>query len=113
MADDAWIRVCGSDELATGERREITLPDGRLVLLIRTERRLVACPADCPHQDTPLLDAPVDGDTLTCPTHFWQWNLETGDPLGIAELPLPIYAVQEDENGISIRLPLSGFRSGH
>ncbi|MCU4160518.1 Rieske 2Fe-2S domain-containing protein [Acidiphilium sp. AL] len=102
LTNDVWIRICGSDELAPGERREISLPNGQLVLLMRTEKRLIACPADCPHQDTPLLDAPIDGDTLTCPAHFWQWDLATGDPLGIAEMRLHIYPVREDENCISI-----------
>lgn len=104
MADNTWIRLCGSDEIPTGERREIRLPNGELVLLMRTDRRLVVCPADCPHQDTPLLDALVEGDTLICPSHFWQWDLATGDPLGAAEMPLHIYPIREDEDGIFISL---------
>jgi nitrite reductase/ring-hydroxylating ferredoxin subunit len=104
LADNTWIRLCGSGEIAIGERREFPLPNGELVLLLRTEKRLVVCPADCPHQDTPLLDALVGGDTLICPAHFWEWDLATGEPLGAAEMPLCIYPVREDESGIFIRL---------
>ena len=103
-ADRAWAKVCNADDLVVGERREVTLPDGRLVLLVRTAHRLYACCADCPHQDTPLLDGFLDGDTLTCATHFWQWNLATGEPLGDAEMPLPLFQVKEADGNIYIRL---------
>lgn len=104
LVDGTWTRICDSGQLAVGDRREVLLPNGRLALLMRTENRLTACPADCPHQDTPLLDALIDGDTLTCPTHYWQWDLATGEPLGVAEMRLSIYPVMEDENGIHIHV---------
>jgi toluene monooxygenase system ferredoxin subunit len=41
---------------------------------------------------------------LTCPLHFWQWDLVDGAPLGIAELPLPVFEVREEDGEILVRV---------
>jgi nitrite reductase/ring-hydroxylating ferredoxin subunit len=50
----------------------VELPGGACVLLLGAAAGMVACAADCPHQDSPLCDGALDGDTLTCPIQFWQ-----------------------------------------
>lgn len=101
--DVRWTRVCGSDEIAVGDRREVQLDNGQLVLLVRTRDFLRACPADCPHQETPLLDEGIiEGNVLTCPTHYWQWDLTNGEPLGGAEMKLPLYRVREEAGDIFV-----------
>jgi len=103
LADIHWTKICEPGELPVGERREATLDNGQMVLVIRTPDLLRACPADCPHQDTPLLDEGlVDGNVLTCTAHYWQWNLETGEALEGAEMPLPLFPVRESEEGIFV-----------
>jgi len=101
--EDGWERACERSALPTGEKAEITLSDGTLILLIATEDRVFACCADCPHQDTPLIDGPVEGTVLTCPEHFWQWDLTTGEPMGIAELPLPLFETREEDGVIFVK----------
>jgi nitrite reductase/ring-hydroxylating ferredoxin subunit len=98
-----WTPVCPADELPPGSRREAVLPDGRIALVIALDDGYAAVCADCPHQDTPLLDAPVDGHVLTCPVHFWQWDLRTGEPLGIAELTLGRYEVKVEDGVVAVR----------
>ncbi len=98
-----WTLVCASTDLPAGEKREVTLADGKIALVIRTDDGLYACCADCPHLDTPLIDGPVEGTVLTCPEHFWQWDLRTGEPIGLAELPLPLFETREDGGDIFVR----------
>ena len=93
---DNWQSLGKLDDIALGEKREVTLPSGKLVLLIRSESGLHACCADCPHQDTPLAEGLLEGNILTCPLHFWQWNIETGEKMGIAEMPLEIFELRQD-----------------
>lgn len=33
----------------------------------------------CPHQKTALADGKLDGRTLTCAAHLWQFNVFTGE----------------------------------
>ncbi|WP_029584223.1 Rieske 2Fe-2S domain-containing protein [Bradyrhizobium sp. URHD0069] len=95
---EVWQSLGKLDDLAVGEMREVALPSGKLVLLIRSESGLRACCADCPHQATPLAEGMLDGNVLTCPLHFWQWNIETGEEMGVAEAPLEIFELRQ-ENG--------------
>ena len=109
----SWTRVCGSDDIGVGARREAMLDNGQLVLVVRTADFLRACPADCPHQETPLLDEGIiEGNILTCPTHFWQWDLATGEPLGGAEMKMPLFVVREDVDGIFVGRAASACASG-
>ena len=101
---DTWHRACAIGDVEPGDRLEVELPDGRRVLLLGAESGIVACSADCPHQDSPLCDGSLDGDVLTCPIHFWQWHLPEGAPIGLAEIPLPVYPVELREGAIFVRM---------
>ena len=101
--DRGWRTLGNGGDLAVGDKREFPHPDGGHVLVIRTVQGLHACAADCPHQDTPLAEGILHGTVLTCPLHLWQWDITTGEPLGIAELPLPLFDVREEDGAIIIR----------
>lgn len=100
---DAWEPIDGIDDLDVGDKMEIVLKSGHAVLVLRSTDGVFACCADCPHQDTPLVEGTLDGTTLTCPVHFWQWDLRTGASIGIAELPLPTYELRQTDEGWRIR----------
>jgi toluene monooxygenase system ferredoxin subunit len=102
--DSEWHYACARADLGPGDKREIELPGGKIVLLVMTDEGAFACCADCPHQETPLIEADLDGAVLTCPQHFWQWDLRSGAPLGIAELPLPTFPVEERGGALYIGL---------
>ncbi len=96
VSAETWRPLGKLDDIGLGDKIEVTLPGGIIVLLIRTETGLHACCAVCPHQDTPLVEGSLDGDVLMCPLHFWQWNIGTGEKLGIAELPLEIFELRHE-----------------
>lgn len=98
VSADVWQPLGRLDDLEEGEKRELALPGGKFVLLIRAEGEMHAVCADCPHQDTPLAEGSLEGTVLTCPLHFWQWDIKTGDEIGLAELPLKIFELRQ-ENG--------------
>jgi nitrite reductase/ring-hydroxylating ferredoxin subunit len=102
-ASAEWQRACADGDVKPGDRLEVEL-GGRRVLLLGAASGIVACAADCPHQDTPLCDGDLDGDVLTCPIHFWQWQLPDGAPLGLAELPLPVHPVELRDGAVWVRL---------
>jgi len=102
---DRWRRACPAADVPPGERLEVELEGGGRVLLLGAASGVVACAADCPHQDSPLCDGALDGDVLTCPIHFWQWRLPDGEPMGLAEMPLPVFPVEEREGELYVRVP--------
>jgi len=104
VSADTWQPLGKLDDIEVGDKKEITLPSGKIVLVIRTGSGLHACCADCPHQDTSLVEGVLDGDVLTCPLHFWQWDIRTGDKVGIAELPLEIFELRQEGGEWFIRI---------
>ncbi|MEM6491452.1 MAG: Rieske 2Fe-2S domain-containing protein [Pseudomonadota bacterium] len=110
--DGEWVRACARDAIAPGDLCEIELDDGARVLLVGgDDGEVFACAADCPHQDTPLEEGDVDGATIICPVHFWQWNLRTGEAMGVAELPLPVYGVEVRGDDVFVKLTPADSRS--
>ena len=88
-----WQIVCDAKDFEGEDFLECQSGDLQ-ILLVRTSDGLVACPAMCPHMEEPLVHGIVDGNVLTCPKHLWQWNLPSGDPVGLAEKPLQVAPVR-------------------
>lgn len=103
LVEQDWVPACARSEISDGDKLEIELPNGDFVLLLGVNGKVIAVCGDCPHQDTPLAEGSLIGSVLTCPVHFWQWDVESGEMLGPAELPLPSYDVREDEGQVFIR----------
>lgn len=95
--NEKWQEVCDAADFDGEEMMECRAGE-RDVLLVRLSDRIVACPAICPHLEERLAFGFADGNVLTCSKHLWQWDLETGDPLGVAEKRLPVAPVRI-ENG--------------
>jgi nitrite reductase/ring-hydroxylating ferredoxin subunit len=72
-----------ADELLAKGRIVVKFGDTE-VLVLRTRRKLYAIENRCPHLGRELADAPVTGQTLTCPDHSRRYDLASGRPAGHA-----------------------------
>jgi len=79
--------------------------DGLKVLIASSGEEYFACQATCPHQDVSLAEGLYDGSVLTCHQHLWQWDIRSGSPLGLAEMPLDCFKVEMDNDSIYIDTP--------
>jgi len=52
--------------------------DGRDVAVFQSEGEFYAIENDCPHQGGPLGEGKVEGDSVFCPWHGFEFDLETG-----------------------------------
>jgi toluene monooxygenase system ferredoxin subunit len=86
--------VCNRNDLPTDGLKEFGLVDGTRICIAQTGGTLYACQANCPHQAVALCEGMLDGTLLTCLEHLWQWDLRSGEPQGLAELPLSIFALE-------------------
>jgi toluene monooxygenase system ferredoxin subunit len=75
---------------------------GRRVLIAQSGDRYYAYQGLCPHQDVCLDEGFYDGSVLTCHQHLWQWNIATGEPVGLAEAPLERYQVEVDNGDLYV-----------
>jgi nitrite reductase (NADH) small subunit len=72
-----WVRVATTSELPAGSSKEVEV-DGRVVALFNVSGRILAMDGICPHQGGPLVEGEIEGSSVTCPWHGWQFDLESG-----------------------------------
>lgn len=101
--------VCRTEDVPCNGVRSFEVEGGRRVLIANSGGRYFACQAICPHQDVDLQEGLFDGSVLTCSQHLWQWNIETGDPMGIAEAALERYEVRQEEGSLYV-IPSSALK---
>jgi len=59
----------------------------------------------CVHQDNPIAAGKLDGDIVECPSHFWHYNIKTGELQDYLKgVKLQTYTVEERNDGIYIDL---------
>ncbi len=94
-------------QIPPGEGREFDI-NGQAVAVFhtRTEGRVYATQALCPHRDGPLIDGLLGGTTLLCPFHAWKFDLQTGEAL-MGTCGLKTYPVRLDNGDIILSLPPS------
>lgn len=98
-----WKMVCRLDDVDEGRLVEFDV-SGVDFLLVRAGNDVIAIPPLCPHMEQSLTAGIVDGETLTCPKHLWQWKIRTGEPIGLAEKPLQLYPVKIEGSGVFVSM---------
>lgn len=99
------FRVCREDAVAPGEVRAFDV-DGLSVpvLVANLGDRLIATSGMCPHEDVELIDGSFDGESIVCPGHGYQFDLETGACSHDDALCLPRYTVSVEAGEVFVTL---------
>lgn len=96
------IPICKASEVPEGGMKGFDTALGVRVLVAQANGTLHGWQGMCPHQEVCLDEGFFDGSTLTCHQHLWQWNIETGEPIGEAEMPLERYELERDGDDVFI-----------
>ncbi len=89
------VRLCGRDDLSSGEARRFDVEDLR-VALVRIGDDFYAIGDRCSHEDYSLAEGEVwpDECELECSKHGSTFDLRTGQPCSLpATKPVPVYDV--------------------
>jgi toluene monooxygenase system ferredoxin subunit len=97
--------VCRRAEVPANGMAAFDAGDGLKVLVASSGEEYFACQATCPHQDVSLAEGLYDGSVLTCHQHLWQWDIRSGSPIGLAEMPLECFKVEMDNDSIYVDTP--------
>lgn len=98
--------VCHAYQCPRDSMRAFDVDGGPRVLIVSSGDEYFAYQAICPHMEVELEEGLYDGSTITCHRHLWQWDVRTGAPVGLAELPLERYRVRVEDGTVHV-LPLS------
>jgi nitrite reductase/ring-hydroxylating ferredoxin subunit len=110
-----WHRICRVEEVEDGQ------PVARVVDgADREDRRVCVVKGDgdefvamldrCPHRDIPLSGGLVKDGMLTCPGHFWRFDLTTGQRSDLPEVQLTRYATRVRNGWVEASVPPSAPR---
>jgi nitrite reductase (NADH) small subunit len=107
MGDDympRFVKLATLDELPAGASKEVEF-EGRVYALYNVDGVISAIDGICPHQGGPLADGTVEGTTVTCPWHGWQFDLRTGKtPLG-SRIKQAVYEVNVEGHDVLVAVP--------
>jgi len=97
-----FTRVCKEDTIFEGGMR-LVIADAHLIILAwPDDGSLKAFQGVCPHASTPLAEADFDGTVLTCPVHYWTWDLNSGQPIHEHAVALAEYPVKIEDGVVYI-----------
>jgi len=65
-------------DLEEGRSYKVLGPQEEPYLLLKKEEAIYAIQATCPHEGMPLDGGQIEGSTITCPWHGWEFDLITG-----------------------------------
>jgi len=95
-------RVCKAETIAEGGMR-LVIADAQLIVLAwPDDGELWAVQGVCPHTNSPLAEAEFDGKVLTCPLHYWSWDMRSGNPVHPTTVALAQYPMKIEDGIVYI-----------
>jgi ferredoxin-nitrite reductase len=99
-----WVAVAKSAELLPQSARVVRAA-GLEIALVRTADALFALDNSCSHSGGPLGEGLVQGNTVTCPLHGWQFDCASGKCLSEKRAPQRTYAVKVEKGAVWVETP--------
>ncbi len=86
-AEATWHDLTTVDEIPDREVLYLEV-DGRHLFIYRTDEEIRVYDSRCPHQVTDIPHLALEGKTLTCPKHEWEFDIESGECIAKGSRPL-------------------------
>ena len=99
-----WKRVCASSDVPKDTVKKFAV-DGVNVIVVNCGEEFRIFPPLCPHMEESLDEtAIIEGQTITCSKHLWQWDLRSGEMKGAAERPVLMYETSVSGDDVMIKV---------
>ena len=83
----AWHDVMATKGFKDGDTQRLAC-DGRELFVHREGKAFRVYDSRCPHQTTNIPHLALQGQTLTCPKHGWQFDVRSGACTAVGDAPL-------------------------
>ena len=105
-----WHRICRVEEVEDGQPVARVVDgadrgDQRICVVKGHGDEFVAMLDRCPHRDIALSGGLVRDGMLTCPGHFWRFDLTTGQRSDLPEVQLTRYATRVRNGWVEASVP--------
>ena len=99
-----FVKVATVSQVAPGTGMVATVND-KEVAVFNVDGTFHAIDNVCKHRGGPLGEGELDGDTVTCPWHGWQYNVKNGVCLTKEGITVDKYEVRVEDGEVKIALP--------
>jgi nitrite reductase (NADH) small subunit len=89
----AFARVAKTADIPPGTIRELAL-GGKTIALANVAGKFHAMDGVCVHQGGPLGEGALDGCTVICPWHAWEYDVSTGKLVGNPDVSVEVYPAE-------------------
>jgi nitrite reductase (NADH) small subunit len=97
------IKICKDRDLIEGDVKTARVL-ARTIAVFRIEGVLYGLEADCKHMKASIARGKIEGHTITCPAHGWQYDVTTGNCLNEPWAQLKTYPVTVENEQIVIEI---------
>jgi nitrite reductase/ring-hydroxylating ferredoxin subunit/hemoglobin-like flavoprotein len=98
------VVVAREAEIPDGERKIVTV-DSLSIGVFHHHGKWYALRNSCLHRGGPVCTGPLEGDTLVCPWHGFQYNVTSGQLLVDPAASLDTYAIFIEEGHVVLQVP--------
>ena len=98
-----FVRVTGTADVAPGSG-VVTEANGQAIAVFNVDGTYYAIDNTCVHRGGPLGEGELEGDTVTCPWHGWQYNVKTGASINNPSACVKSYQVKVEGPDVKVLL---------
>ena len=99
-----WQAVMPAEDLWEGELTGVQL-GGKKIVLLNVAGEIRAFEDRCPHLGFQLSEGSLDGSTLTCVNHLWEFDALTGTGTNPGNCQLTVFGTRVIQGQIEILTP--------
>lgn len=99
----AFERALAAAELAPGTHTKVILA-GQPILLTHTDDGFHAVHDTCLHRGGSLAAGPVEDGVVTCPLHFWGFDVKTGVCTQVPTMALRVFPTKVENGEVFIEV---------
>jgi len=100
---DGFVKAIDAGQLAPGEAT-VAEVEGREVAIVNLDGEFHALDNLCPHEEGPLGEGFVQGETLVCPWHYWEFDVRTGAYLDDPSTCVRRYETRVEDGEVLVKL---------
>ena len=98
-----FVTIAKVSNVREGEGKVVEV-NGKEIALFNVEGKFYAIDNACRHKGGPLGESVLDGTTVTCPWHHWQYNVMTGISPVNPQIKVDTYEVKVEGDEVKVRV---------
>ena len=79
-------------------------PEGKKVVLFNLGGEFFALDNSCPHNNGPICEGRIEGETVICPYHSWEFDIRTGKAKRVSGYRIKSYSLRLEGDEIFVEV---------